>query len=200
MITDEKEQIKQYNRFITNRLFQSVKSKETELSDSLRRYTLNSMQQYRTRYLLAKISQYVDMAYKGLKKPGHLREYTSLEIEHILPNTPNDELRMEFESRNHGFSYDDCKIMLGNLTLLEKPINIVTSNDYFSNKCVEYKKSKCYLTSSIAEINIVGNNSSINRINSKLKSYTDWTATSIEDRQELLSNLVKEIWKIEEYM
>ena len=30
------------------------------------------MQQYRTRHLLAKLTQFVDMAYKGLKMPGSL--------------------------------------------------------------------------------------------------------------------------------
>lgn len=83
--------------------------------------------------------------------------------------------------------------------MLEKPINIVASNDFFSAKSEEYKKSKCYLTSSIVQLNSVGNNSSINRINSKLKAFSEWTAVSIDERQELLSNLTKDIWRIQEY-
>jgi hypothetical protein len=55
-----------------------------------------------------------------------------------------------------------------------------------------------YLTNSIVELTTVGNNSSINRINAKLQSFTIWDAAAIEKRQELLSNLVSEIWKIEE--
>ena len=82
--------------------------------------------------------------------------------------------------------------------MLEKPINIVASNDFFKNKCAEYKKCKYYLTSSIAEITTVGINSSINRINSKLESFTDWTADTIERRQNLLIKLSSDIWKIEE--
>jgi hypothetical protein len=46
--------------------------------DALKRYTLDSMQQYRTRYLLAKLTQHVDMAFKGMfkgiKTPGSLEE------------------------------------------------------------------------------------------------------------------------------
>jgi hypothetical protein len=61
--------------------------------------------------------------------------------------------------------YDEYKNRLGNLTLLEKPINIVAGNDFFSKKCNEYKKSKYYLTSSIPALTTVGNNTSINRIN-----------------------------------
>ena len=31
------------------------------------------------------------------------------------------------------------------------------------------------------------------------KSFTEWKASSIDERQEMLSGLAKEIWKIEEY-
>ena len=67
--------------------------KTLELSDALKRYTLASMQQYRTRYLLSKLTQHVDMAYKGIKTPGSLHEYSVLEIEHILPDTPEADSR-----------------------------------------------------------------------------------------------------------
>ena len=66
------------------------------------------------------------------------------------------------------------------------------------NKCEEYKKCKYYLTSSMVNLNIVGNNSSINRINQKLKAYSEWSASSIESRQQMLIDLSKDIWKIEE--
>ncbi len=198
-IVNKKEQVDEYNRFIKNRLLKSVISKEGELSDAMKRYNLHSMQQYRTRYLLAKLSQYVDMAYKGLRYPGALSDYTSLEIEHILPNNPSSELRIDFEASNPGYLYDEYKIRLGNLTMLEKPINIVASNDFFNRKSEEYKKSKCYLTSSIVELHTVGNNSSINRMNAKLNSFSEWTANAINERQELLSNLAREVWRIEEY-
>ena len=82
--------------------------------------------------------------------------------------------------------------------MLEKPINIVAGNDFFKNKCAEYKKCKYYLTSSIAEITTVGKNSSINRMNAKLESFAEWTAEEIEKRQSLLIKLSSDIWKIEE--
>jgi uncharacterized protein with ParB-like and HNH nuclease domain len=192
-------QIDKYNQFLKERLLSSINSKEDELSDYFKRYSLNSMQQYRTRYLLAKLTQYVDMAYRGLKIPGAINEYTDLEIEHILPNTPSDGLRKDFAGKNPGIDYDEYKNRLGNLTLLEKPINIVASNDFFDKKCEEYSKSKYYLTSSIAKITVVGDNTSINRINKMLKEFSDWNATSIDERQEMLSKLAKVVWKIEEY-
>jgi len=197
--TDPKQQIERYNQFLIDKFMKSISSKEVELSDYLKRYSLNSMQQYRTRYLLAKLTQHVDMAYKGIKIPGAIDEYTVLDIEHILPNNPNSDLRNDFINNNPGADYDEYKNRLGNLTLLEKPINIVVSNDFFLKKCDEYKKSKYYLTSSIAELTVVGSNTSINRINQMLKSFAEWKAITIDERQAMLSNLAKEIWKIEEY-
>lgn len=197
-VTDVTEQKQKLNEFLKERFDKNIQAKQGELADDLKRYTLNSMQQYRTRYLLAKLTQYVDMAYKGLRTPGSLQDYSVLEIEHILPNNPQQGLRDDFTQNNPGKPYDLYKTMLGNLTLLEKPINIVASNNFFQTKCAEYKKCKYYLTSSIPELTTVGNNSSINRINAKLQSFTVWDAAAIETRQELLSNLVSEIWKIEE--
>jgi hypothetical protein len=183
------------NSFIAERFQKNMAAKKDDLTDALKRYNLNSMQQYRTRYLLAKLTQFVDMAYKGLRTPGSLNEYSVLEIEHILPVNPNADLRAAFFEANPKLSYDDYKIKLGNLTLLEKPINIVASNNFFAAKKVEYRKCKHYLTSSIAEITTVGQNTSINRINEKLQAFDDWSAASIDKRQELLMNLAREIWQ-----
>ncbi len=185
------------NAFIADRFNKSMESKQQELGDALKRFSLYTMQQYRTRYLLAKLTQFVDMAYKGLRTPGSLSEYTVLEIEHILPNNPQADLRQSFEAANPKAIYDDYKNRLGNLTLLEKPINIVASNDFYSAKTAEYRKCKYYLTSSLAELTSVGKNTSISRINEKLKSFSDWSTTSIEQRQEMLIGLAQDIWKIE---
>ena len=58
------------------------------------------MQQYRTRYLLAKLTQSVELEFKGMTSPGPLADFTRLEIEHILPNTPEPELRESFTVAN----------------------------------------------------------------------------------------------------
>jgi hypothetical protein len=61
--------------------------------------------------------------------------------------------------------YDDYKNRLGNLTLLEKPINIVAGNDFYTDKQAEYRKSGNYLTRSLVALTDVGQNTSISRIN-----------------------------------
>lgn len=183
------------NTFIADHFQENMAAKESELTDALKRYSLYAMQQYRTRYLLAKLTQYIDMAYKGLKIPGSLEEYTVLEIEHILPNNPKTELRDRFIKDNPGADYEEYKNRLGNLTMLEKPINIVAGNDFFTVKKAEYRKCKHYLTSSIAELTTVGQNTSINRINQKLRAFDEWSASSIETRHGLLMGLSREVWK-----
>jgi hypothetical protein len=198
-LTDEEAQKVRLDEFLNERFQKSIDLKEAELSDALNRYTYNSMQKYRTKYLLSKLTQYVDGAFKGLKELPPLVDYQGLEIEHILPNNPQDELRASFESGSEEGVYDDYKIMLGNLTLLEKPINIVASNDFFEQKKPLYQTSKNYLTSSISSLAEVGKNSSITRINVKLESYPEWNASSIERRQAVLIDLASDIWQLRKF-
>ncbi len=194
-ITDAKAQKTQLNEFVAERLQKSMDAKGPELSDTLKRYELGSMQQYRTRYLLAKVTQQVEMAFKGMSTPGSITEFTRLEIEHILPDKPEAELRQSFAAANPGKSYDEYKVRLGNLTLLEKPINIVAGNGFFEKKKAEYVKSGNYLTRSIAGLSAVGKNSSITRINDKLLAFESWSGQAIELRQEMLIALGKELWR-----
>lgn len=197
-ITGEVDSAKQrvaLNEFVADRFASNMAAKSQELSDALKRFSMYTMQQYRTRYLLAKLTQHVDMAFSGVKTPGSLAPYTSLEIEHILPDTPTAELRTTWDSENPNADYDDYKNRLGNLTLLEKPINIVASNEYYTAKQAEYRKSSNYLTRSLVELTNVGQNTSITRINEKLESFPAWGAASIEKRHEMLMKLARDVWK-----
>lgn len=193
--TDPVKQKVQLNTFVADRFEKNMAGKSQELADALKRFTLYSMQQYRTRYLLARLTQYVEMAFSGLKVPGSLEPFTSLEIEHILPNKPEDDLRGKWATENPGMAYDDYKNRLGNLTLLEKPINIVAGNDFYTGKQVEYGKSGNYLTRSLVALTDVGQNTSISRINAKLEAFPAWNAASIEKRHAMLIALAQNVWK-----
>jgi hypothetical protein len=192
---DPAKQKMQLNAFIADRFEKNMAGKSQELADALKRFTLYSMQQYRTRYLLARLTQHVEMAFSGLKVPGSLEPFTNLEIEHILPNKPEDDLRAKWTTDNPGVVYDDYKNRLGNLTLLEKPINIVAGNDFYTAKQVEYGKSGNYLTRSLVALTDVGQNTSISRINAKLEAFPNWNAASIEKRHAMLIALARDVWK-----
>ena len=193
--TDSKKQRAQLNVFVDDRFSKNMAGKSLELADALKRFSLNSMQQYRTRYLLARLTQYVEMAFNGLKVSGWLEPFTNLEIEHILPNKPDADLREIWATENAGLLYDDYKNRLGNLTLLEKPINIVAGNNFYAIKKLEYAKSGNYLTRSLIKLIAVGQNTSISRINAKLEPFPTWTATAIEKRHAMLINLAQDVWK-----
>ncbi len=193
--TDPVRQKVQLNAFITDRFDTNMADKSQEMVDALRRFTLHSMQQYRTRYLLARLTQHVEMAFSGLKTPGSLEPFAKLEIEHILPDTPTAELRGTWETENPSAAYDDYKNRRGNLTLLEKPINIVAGNDFYATKQAEYRKSGNYLTRSMVGLTNVGQNTSISRINERLKAFPTWNAKSVEDRHQMLIALIQDTWK-----
>jgi Protein of unknown function DUF262/Protein of unknown function (DUF1524) len=194
--SDPVKQKEQLNAFVADRFAKNMAGKSQELADALKRFTLYSMQQYRTRYLLARLTQYVDMAFSGLKTPGSLEPFTKLEIEHILPNNPTPELHATWLAANPSASYDDYKNRLGNLTLLEKPINVVAGNDFYTAKQEEYRKSGNYLTRSLVELTKVGQNTSISRINEKLEAFPAWEAASIEQRHGMLIALAQDIWRV----
>lgn len=193
--TDPVKQKVQLNAFVADRFEKNMAGKSQELADALKRFTLYSMQQYRTRYLLARLTQYVEMAFSGVKTPGSLEPFTKLEIEHILPDNPTVELRTKWATENPNANYDDYKNRLGNLTLLEKPINIVAGNDFYAAKQEEYLKSGNYLTRSLVALTNVGQNTSISRMNEKLEAFPAWNAVSIEKRHGRLIGLALDIWK-----
>lgn len=194
-IVDSTQQKIQLNAFIVERFDKNMKGKSQELNDALKRLTLHSMQLYRIRYFLARLTQQVDMAFSGLKVRGSLEPFTKLEIEHILPNNPTAELLVNWNDENPGIAYDDYKNRLGNLTLLEKPINIVAGNDFYAAKKAEYSKSSNYLVRSLVELTSVGQNTSISRMNEKLEAFSEWNAESIDKRQAMLINLAQDVWK-----
>lgn len=183
------------NAFVADRFEKNMAGKSQELVDALKRFTLHSMQKYRTRYLLARLTQHVDLAFSGLKTPGSLEPFTKLEIEHILPDNPTAELRNKWAAENENAAYDDYKNRLGNLALLEKPINIVAGNDFYETKQGEYRKSGNYLIRSLVELADVGKNTSISRINAKLEVFPAWDAASIEKRHGMLIALVHDVWR-----
>ena len=153
----------------------------------------SDLQLYRVRYILAKLTQYVDMAHSGAKYLSLLDNYfkCGTEIEHILPQSPSEELRAQYEN------YDELLYMLGNLTLLEQPINGAIKNNPYKDKVPTYAASIFYLTSSLHHLDEIGVNTAITRINKYLQPFDHWDAETIAQRQELLYNLSLEIWKVE---
>jgi len=194
-LSDDAAQRAKINAFVAEHFQKNMDGKAQELSDALKRFSLYSMQQYRTRYLLARLAQHVDLAFSGVKIPGSLEPYTTLEIEHILPDTPTAELRAAWTTQNPEALYDDYKTRLGNLTLLEKPHNIIAGNNFYAEKLKIYRDCNNWGGGGMAELAAIGQNSSVSRINEKLAAFPTWDAAAIDKRHALLMALAQDIWK-----
>lgn len=180
--------------FVQSNIQPEIERRRLEFKSRFLNFRQGDLQVYRVRYILAKLTQYIDFKRTGgqLTAIPLLNYYKSgVEIEHILPQTPSPELRAQFED------YDQLVYRLGNLTLLEKSINCVVSNKEFSEKVKDYGASQFYLTSSIYNIQDVGINSAVVQTNHLLKSFDEWNEESINERQMMMFNLAEQIWNLD---
>lgn len=98
-------------------------------------------------------------------------DFKILQLEHILPQTPNDEWNTIFDEPEKYIH------KIGNLTILLDKLNNVASNSVFSEKCIEYRKS------SIPH-------------NIELCKVINWNKEAIESRNDELFKLFIDIWKL----
>ncbi len=147
------------------------------------------------KYILAKLTKYIDEIAYGEDLNNSLDTYINrnVEIEHILPQKPSESFLNVFSQEYDIESYIN---KLGNITLLEKPLNSSISNKSFTEKKEAYMQSKFLLTKTIAIKVTIGRNTAIDRAVAKLSTFEEWNAESIEKRQLMLTHIAKTIWDI----
>jgi hypothetical protein len=163
--------------------------------DAFRRLELGSVQQYRLRYILAKITQYVDIAaYGETECTRWLDKYMSngFEIEHIYPQTPDAKATEEFGPTSSPAIVE----RLGNLLLVEKSINASLGNRPYSEKRSVYPKSQLLLTRSIAERPQIGARTRIDLAVAGFEPFDEWNELAVLRRQETLSALARIVWEV----
>lgn len=192
-----------YEQFIEEDFIPEFKSQKIGFSVNFQNLSQSGQTLYRQRYILAKLGQLLEHAVSGNTKLTR-KEIVNAnkEIEHILPQTPEDELKTEFEKDlGEEETYEQYVIKFGNLTLLPKVINIVASNQFYSAKKNEYlgENQSFKLTRSICSDMTLGNNTRLNKIiaNSDLKPFNNWSKDSINARQQQLSKLALITWGFE---
>jgi hypothetical protein len=117
-----------------------------------------------------------------------------VDIEHILPiNAPGAYKRKVAETEE---IYDRAVRMLGNLALLEKPINTSGGNKGFEQKRKKFAKSRFTLTKHLAEKVEVGSNTSIDRIMNSFQHFEVWDIRTIRYRQAELRELARLVWEV----
>lgn len=184
------------NLFISNYMIPEIERWKYNYKELFMVLSQKNMQQYRIRYILSKIAQYMDMQKRAVNAPESIKEYfkPGIEIEHILPYKRNSELLKEYSDEAQ---YDMLKSRLGNLTLLEKVINIVIGNqDFYGSKLSGYDQSQIYMTRSIHHLENIGIDTSVTALNRIAKSWSLWDENTIVQRQEMLYELSLLIWTI----
>ena len=181
--------------FIQKWLQPEIDTRSEKLQFTLETMRTGTLQKYRLRYVLAKLTQYVDENAWDTSANTDLAKYLDkkVHVEHILPDTPTAEIKQDFDKPD---LYDDYSQRLGNLTLLEMSINTSIQRDYFKSKSAAYQNSNLILTKSIGSPFQVGTNTQPNRATADLKHWTTWTSSAIEQRQKLLTKLAWKVWGI----
>lgn len=164
-----------------------IKQFSTKVSDALDTMSLN--RKPTCRFILARLSQYVEDKAKTSLKNSNIDYFKKFEVEHILPNNPSSESKSTFDKPDE---YDYYKSLLGNLTLLEKPINTSLGRNYFSVKKPSYEKSSLFLTKSLSASQAVGS-STYTKAAQYLNQYSEWNSSAIESRQQEMKWLIMEM-------
>jgi len=98
---------------------------------------------------------------------------SSISIEHILPENPNEEWKSSFKNGDIG----DYIYRLGNLTLLNSSDNRRIGNKSFEKKLEVYKESRFVITNTI--------------------NCSEWNNESILNRQKQLAEIARDIWRLD---
>jgi hypothetical protein len=188
--------------------------RKQELADRFKRefeaLDCGPMKRFQLRYIIAKLTQAVDLAAFGSTSEGHrwLSRYCdggAAHIEHVAPQTPGEEVRAEF-----GLGADDRTLIwsIGNLALAEAAINHSLGNKPFSAdhdaypklrplKSVVYPQSQYLLTRAISLKVEIGKNSAIDRAMSSFAPFLKWNADAIRQRAVQLTRLALRVWDLD---
>lgn len=153
----------------------------------------DDLQAYRLRYVLAKLTQYIELlAYGEGTAQRRLESYLEHQIEHVYPQTPSSDAESEFGPRR------DPRVAqrLGNLLLIESSINASIGNHPYSKKREVYPKSRLLLTRALAERVQVGTATKIDRAVAALEPFATWDEAAVERRQQQLARLACQVWGV----
>jgi uncharacterized protein with ParB-like and HNH nuclease domain len=182
-------------QFLRQRVEPARAALSERFDEAFKRMSSDELQVYRLRYILAKFNQHIEIkAYGATEGTRWLRNYVANEfqIEHIQPTNPCAEARQEFGDVTDPFLTN----RLGNLVLVEKPINGSLGNKSFSKKRLVYPQSKLLLVHAISERPKVGVNTSVDRAVRDLEPFLAWNEATVMARQSKLASMAREIWKV----
>ena len=173
-------------------IFTNKVTNTKENLDGIRNLRLNGQNKKFIRFLLAKMTSYIEIK-SGL--PNSFKPYLEdkYDIEHILPKNYFEKHKSEFENEDE---FNKCRYKLGDLLILPssfnrsygaKPYECKVEHYFGQNLLAKSLNSKCYQN----------NPSFLKYLSSSkipFKSYQQFGKAGIEERQELYEKLLKEIY------
>jgi hypothetical protein len=150
---------------------------------------------FRLRYLLAKLTQALDVqAYGEAGAYGDLLHYYNAnnDIEHIFPLTPSEQAASEFGPNGE----EAIASRIGNLMLVEQAINRLLGNKAYSEKKAIYRQSQFLLVRCQAEHPAFGIADQITRTIATVSSFPSWNAEAVIARQGYMVRLAQGVWGV----
>ena len=177
--------------FIAGKLRTEIAKRASQFESAMMSLSLDKTEKYRVRYVLAKLTQWVNET--SLPVPMPLDHYldAQAQLEHILPETVN-----EAEEFDRPEEYKTWAQQLGNLTLLEQSLNGSIKNQGFTNKAAAYRQSAYLLTRCIVEKPHVGQQTKLNAAVQGLTPWSKWNSEAIRERQKQLTALAFKVWSV----
>jgi hypothetical protein len=124
------------------------------------------------RYILSEINSYYTEGKELVANPNG----NDVNLEHILPQKPNDTWLVNFSKKTDAREYI---YRLGNMTLLDSTLNRKVGNSSFQDKCAAaFSQSKL-------------------NINKDIVSCSTWGPQEIKERQKMMAQAACKIWRLD---
>jgi uncharacterized protein with ParB-like and HNH nuclease domain len=191
--------LEELKQFIQSDLANVIKAQRAVFNASFDKRTQADVQPlFRIKYIFGRVEEYIRS--KVFMPANSLNYYQEQQLEHILPQEGENVPENLYPN---GYDYDNSVFSMGNLTLLEGPINQslnfsndISSNEWFEVKTKAYKNSNILLTKTFSKTNI-GKNTEFNKfVSTHLKHFDDWNMEKIQERQQMLKELCLETWNV----
>lgn len=164
---------------------------EGDTIDGISSYALHGRNRYQVRYLLARLTDYVEQQ-SGLESIGFSAYSTSrFEIEHVIAN--RYDRHPEYKSEDE---FQRVRNRLGGLVLLPKGFNASFQDQPYSDK-VEHYTGQNLLARSLHPLcyqNNPGFSSFMQRAGFTFEPISDFNQAAVEYRQTLYKSLAETIW------
>lgn len=181
-----------YEQFLKEKFLPELHKNKQVFRERFQQLSQRGLVKYKQKYILGKLAQFLEEK-RGEFKPLKSLMETYKEIEHIWPQDPDENVKQSCHLSPE--EYDEYKLRLGNLTLLNKKLNIQASNALFAIKKPFYENEDLLLTKCLVKELACYGKPFIGCLHEyDLQPFTNWDETCIVRRQSSLTSMALDIW------